>query len=667
MWLNSISIIYIKGKTVFKKLVSNLPFNPSLITQITFYTDRLKKERAIRSLGFFFIIASMLIQTFAVISPPERSLASSNNHIINGLKTRDDILRAWDNPSSDVKAIYSVFGVTRDDIAGLTQNPNTTLFSGDGNDYWTIGRTSLTGYSDVAQQYKNTQIAIKYSGQNTAASGDDRYVYHRQLRAWDIVNKSGNYYKAFKGKLKSTGETYWILVDCGNFTKIGKYKPPVQLTPKLEIKKTILDKKPTYKPGDEYTYLIQYRNTVNASLAENVVITDELDIKNFDVVKVTPAEAKITNGFLKLDVGNLASLPSYKEISITVRLKDQISSGTSVCNASKISAKNAAAVETKPPLCIPVLTPCPYDNNIPDVNNPNCSEPKVACSVVDAKVNLTTRKVTFNTTVSSTNPTTTKVIGYSYNFGDNSPVFTENVNSLTHQTTHTYQPGDYTAKVSITYSAQGLAGNKQTDCQVPISFDEDQPLGQSKSVKNITQDKAGQAAEKTSLLANDVLEYTLTNSNAQNYERIDIEISDYIGDILDYATLNLSHLKEQGGTFNETTKKVSWDKVTIPANGQVMRSFKVKIKDPIPSTNRPSSVSTDFDCKISNEYGNEITINVSCPLVKSVESLPKTGPGSSMVMLTFITTVVGYFFARNRLLTKELDFIRKDYAATGGM
>jgi len=36
-------------------------------------------------------------------------------------------------------------------------------------------------------------------------------------------------------------------------------------------------------------------------------------------------------------------------------------------------------------------------------------------------------------------------------------------------------------------------------------------------------------------------------------------------------------------------------------------------------------------------------------------------------MMVFVTTVVGYFFSRSRLLAKEMDLIRSDYAATGGM
>lgn len=819
---------------MFKKLVANLPFNPSLIAEIGFYTERLKAEKVVRRLSFMFIVAAMFVQMFAVITPPQRSLAASANHILDGLSSynsteynRNYLLKSWDE-NADVRAIYSYFGLTRSDLESTVKD---TVFSQEA-DYWTTGRNSLSGYSEVDQQYKNTQITIEYEpGKN---------VYMRQLKAWDIVNKSGQNKTGLKGTIKATGETFWILYDCGNFTKIGKYIPPppppppknplsavcsltgpiilkeedksvsipvritlpkgktvpkgstssdgnsgtglhigvttvggnknwnvsdnskiaqpplvppdkqtdyiptntstkglsyydfvwdvdgqtyrryyvtsaqstsfevtinvkinkldknlaVRLldrdlgawlphnsscevpltrkvppppTPNLKIVKTILNKPSVLKPGDTFTYLIQYKNTVNASVAENVVITDKLDTEHFTVVSVSPTEAKVNSaGVLKLELGNLASSNEYQNIKITVRLKDEISSGTSVCNASKITATNANADEKS--VCVGVITPCPYDSTVDNIDNPNCKTPKLVCEVVDYAVNRTTRKASYRTTVTSTNPANTTVKGYQYSYGDDvEESFASS--QYQHEATHTYQPGEYSMNVVITFQTTGQ--DETTDqtitCAANIDFDEDQAVGQSKTVRNITQDKTGELAQKTTVRGKDVLEYKLATTNAQNYERTNIEVSDYIGDILDYAELDEAFLKEQGGTFDKATNKITWSNVTIPANGEVLHAFQVKIKDPIPSTNLPSAMTTNFDCKISNEYGNEITINVSCPLVKGIETLPNTGPGSSLMALTGITFIVGYFFSRSRLLAREMDLVRIDYASTGGM
>jgi len=68
---------------MFKKLVSNLPFSPSLIGQLGFYAQRLKKEQAIRRLGLIFTVFALIIQSLAVFNPPESANASSSNNILN--------------------------------------------------------------------------------------------------------------------------------------------------------------------------------------------------------------------------------------------------------------------------------------------------------------------------------------------------------------------------------------------------------------------------------------------------------------------------------------------------------------------------------------------------------------------------------------------------------
>src|SRR5690606_18380925 len=110
---------------MFKKIVKNLPFNPSLLGELSFYAKRMKQEESLRRLGFLFVALAMFIQMFAVMAPPEKSLAYSSDYIINGLRTRDDILRAWDGKTSDknVADIYKKFGLTREDIVNLPYQP----------------------------------------------------------------------------------------------------------------------------------------------------------------------------------------------------------------------------------------------------------------------------------------------------------------------------------------------------------------------------------------------------------------------------------------------------------------------------------------------------------------------------------------------------------------
>jgi len=826
-----------------------------MLTSLGFYSARLKKEKGIRRLSFVFIAMTMVLQVVVVASPPQRSLAASPNHIIDGIRTRDDILRAWDRPGSDVAAIYQTFGLTRDDIARLPQQPNDRIYSkkGQNRDIWTIGRSSIRGRADIPDVYRNSQLSVRYAGEGTSTTRDDQYVYMRNLQSWN--NRGNNDYLAFKGTM-SNGKTFWILTDCGNFTQFGRWSPPpppppptptidavcsiagpaiiprgsntvripvriglpknssipkgtpdngtgnsrglhlgvttvgspstwknhpansptitppdkqsdyipvrddnsgvtqysfnfsdgfnykryyvnnaqdssfdvvinvkvnendkrlaVRLldrekaewlphfsaceipitrekapteepeeeptqepeevpeeepeppTPNVVIRKSIKGAPTSLEQGDTFTYDIEYRNTKVNSLAEDVVITDEFDTRYFSVVR--PSNLDINNGRLSYDIGGLSYTPDFRVLSVTVRLKDQLPSKTEVCNVAKIVTSNGNN-DTSDNACVTVINKCPIDVAI-NLENDDCARPQLSCKVLTANINRTTRKVTFNTTVDSSNAQYTQIKKYTYDYGDDvQEDFASN--KLTHSTMHTYAPGDYEAMVTVMYRTtnQEEAADQSIDCMVPIDFEEDQPVSNSKTVKNITQDIEGDAVtdQGSKVFAGDVLEYTLTTNNTQGYDRVGIDVSDYIGDLLDYAVIDTAFIEEQGGVYDRETNKITWSDVSIPANGSVTHQIRVTLKDPIPSTNAPSSVSASYDCRISNNYGNEITIDVDCPAVKGLETLPNTGPGASLAAMTGVTVVIGYFFSRSRLLSKEINYVRQDYVATGGM
>ena len=81
--------------STFYKLVSNLPFHPSVLGELTFYSRRLLKEEKLRRLGFFFMSLLLVMQVFGFISPPKPSLATSTNDIIYGATTKDAVLKAY--------------------------------------------------------------------------------------------------------------------------------------------------------------------------------------------------------------------------------------------------------------------------------------------------------------------------------------------------------------------------------------------------------------------------------------------------------------------------------------------------------------------------------------------------------------------------------------------
>jgi hypothetical protein len=110
----------IKAKTMFKKIVSNLPFNPGLINQVSFYAKRLHKEETVRRVGFAFLAAAFMVNVFAVASPAKRTLASGPNDMIWGATNKDIVSYALaagsDGHNTDIKEIYGLFGITEQDV-----------------------------------------------------------------------------------------------------------------------------------------------------------------------------------------------------------------------------------------------------------------------------------------------------------------------------------------------------------------------------------------------------------------------------------------------------------------------------------------------------------------------------------------------------------------------
>src|SRR5688572_29526527 len=112
--LNIIVMLNLRSRShktkMFRKLVSNLPFSPALVGQLGFYAKRLRKEQITRKLGLFFTIFAVLMQSFAVFSPPEQVSASTGSSIIQGgITSVQDILTAYDagaQGKSDYKDIF---------------------------------------------------------------------------------------------------------------------------------------------------------------------------------------------------------------------------------------------------------------------------------------------------------------------------------------------------------------------------------------------------------------------------------------------------------------------------------------------------------------------------------------------------------------------------------
>lgn len=184
-----------------------------------------------------------------------------------------------------------------------------------------------------------------------------------------------------------------------------------------------------------------------------------------------------------------------------------------------------------------------------------------------------------------------------------------------------------------------------------------------KTVSNLTQSLND--ANNSTAKAGDTLRYTLTTTNQGKKTVPDYVVTENISDILDYASI----VDLNGASLNSDTI-LSWPAEDIKANATLTKTFTVKINDPIVSTPVSSSDPGHFDLALTNIYGNTTTIKLPPSVVKTTEiaitTLPNTGPGASLTISFILLTFVGYFFARSRLIAKELDIVKADFGGNGG-
>ena len=203
---------------MFRKIVSNLAFSPALVGQLGFYAKRLRKEEATRRIGLIFTALALVVQSFAVFSPPESANAASGNNVIyGGIRDKNDLLSIYDQNRdsaghTDIQQIYSYFGITRQDIVNGTVG---TFNSRDQNlSIRSVGRSTYAWQRDPH-----------------AISGTNTTVYESLLYQFDTTSWTkdhGSQYTALIGKRASDNQWFAIMFGCGNPAYITLPPPPPQ-------------------------------------------------------------------------------------------------------------------------------------------------------------------------------------------------------------------------------------------------------------------------------------------------------------------------------------------------------------------------------------------------------------------------------------------------------
>lgn len=211
---------------MFRKIVSNLAFSPALVGQLGFYAKRLRHEEATRRVGLIFTALALVVQLFAVVTPPESANAANGNNIIyGGVKSKSELLNLYDrNRDSaghkDIQQIYAHFGITRKDLVNAKW---TTMNSRDqGNKIISVGRSKAYSWQRTPYQVANSSTT----------------VYGSKLSKFDTTSWTkthGSQYTALVGKRAVDGQWFAILAGCGNPAFIKLPPAPVATCSALTI------------------------------------------------------------------------------------------------------------------------------------------------------------------------------------------------------------------------------------------------------------------------------------------------------------------------------------------------------------------------------------------------------------------------------------------------
>jgi uncharacterized repeat protein (TIGR01451 family) len=385
---------------MFRKIVSNLPFSPALVGQLSFYAKRLRKEEFTRRLGLIFTALALVVQSLAVFSPPEAANASSGNDFISGgVKNINDYLRNYDANHNNIKDLFTVLGITRANIAAArTQEINSkTTYS------W--GLMSRFSAIDGERTYTIG-----------TSSGGTRTFYNRPLKAWDTGNniKTGSYYKAFVGRT-DTGMWFALMYACGNL--VLQSIPPVppcpagttgtypNCTPEIRKcsvpgKENLPENSPNCKPDPEASCSLltispltdnRYQFDGKASAKYGATIKSytyvvKRDGKLIDTKTVSSTSEINSYIYTQAEKGNYTV-----ELTVDTSLGNQ--NGANCISSFNVTPPEMCTVNPSLPKSSPDCQPCPGNETI-WIKDPKCKaelvQTKVANNISQNNVNATT-------------------------------------------------------------------------------------------------------------------------------------------------------------------------------------------------------------------------------------------------------------------------------------
>lgn len=590
---------------MFKKIVSNLPFSPSLMNELGFYAKRLRQEEVTRKLGLILTAVALVIQSFVVFSPPESTNAASSSDLIyGGIYSKSQLMSAWDNNTQGYRELLQHIGVTRENLANTYEGEINTRTNGKDNGWLSWGRISRGG-----SQWNETAMNV---GNQT--------IYVVSLAAFDTGsnrNGGGSYYPSFIGT-NSKGEQFIISKACANIAMKTRPKTDKKIKVcNVSTREIITIKESEFKKSNHSKSLsdCDAKPIEVCDLAGQKMIT--IDERDFDSRKhsknpadcqpkptpVATCSSLVVSKLSRTEVEFKASANTANGASIksyTYIIKNQ--------DGKEVLRKTVASVATSDSLKHTIEKDGAYTvevvvgTSLGDKTAQACQggfviEPIARCPL---------------------NPAL--------------PINDPNCQSC---------PGDPTLWV------------KDDQCAAKIV--------RTKKARNLT---TNQDATTDLARASDRIEYTITVKNESNDTAEYDNVTDNIKDVLEYASL----YDRGGGALDEQTKDLSWGKISLAPGEQQERSYVVQVASIISPRSQGASDPTSYDCRMVNTFGTTLEVQIDCPAPKIIEQvvvaeLPRTGPTANLLIGGSVLAIVAFLYFRSRQLNQEVRLVRREMTA----
>ncbi|MFC2454065.1 MAG: hypothetical protein ACFNUB_03170 [Candidatus Saccharibacteria bacterium] len=289
---------------MFRKLVGNLSFSPSLVGRLSNYAKSLKKQKKMRLIAVYISILALFLQMFGIIlSKNNNILTHESNILYGGVMSKEDFIRRYKQNDLSIRALLSSIGISKNNIETANSEnilPNHHIYK------YHIARVALPNISN------------KYY----SIPGLDTTLYVSKI---DTIN---NTEPALLGVASSIGN-FAILLNSGDILTENLPKNAYDLYPNnVDIKTTINNnsaqdyKNTTISPNSLINYTIDVKNILDKNIlfSTSTYIGDILEYA--DVVNISDGDIddNKTIHWINKNIPQNSSV----QYSFSVRVKSQI-------------------------------------------------------------------------------------------------------------------------------------------------------------------------------------------------------------------------------------------------------------------------------------------------------------------------------------------------------